>query len=234
MKYSIKYIALIVSVSLLCFSCKKDNYDPPSSMLSGALLYENDTVFVEYDRVPFQLFQYGFGKVGPIGSAFKQDGSYSALLFDGDYQFTIPTGQGPFKWKERSAGVPDSVSISVKGNTSFNIDVTPYYMIRNAQFNIGGNKVNASFAAKQIITGVDAKDIERVSVYINKTQFVSGANNIAWKELGGGDITDADNIALEVNIPAIVPAQNYVYARIGLKIAGVEDMVFSSLKRLDF
>lgn len=234
MKHLFKHISLIIALSALLASCKKDNYDPPSSMLSGALLYEKDTVYVEYDRVPFQLFQYGFGKVGPMGSSFKQDGTYSALLFDGDYRFTIPTGQGPFKWKTLSAGVPDSISVTVKGNTSLNIDVTPYYMIRNTQFSVSGNKVTASFVAKQIITDADAKDIERVTLYINKTQFVSGTNNIALKDIGGGDITDVNNISMEVNIPSMVPTQSYVYARVGLKIAGVEDMVFSPLQRLDF
>lgn len=236
MKISFKHISLIIALSTLLFSCKKDNYDPPGSMLSGALLYAKDTVFVEYDRVSYELFQYGFGKVAPIGSSFKQDGTYSALLFDGDYKFTIPSGQGPFRWKELSPGTPDSIAVTVKGNTSLNIDVTPYYMIRGAQFSASGDKAKASFSVEKIITDADAKDIERVTLYINKTQFVSGANNIGSADLSGSDITDPNAINMEVTIimPPGQATQNYVFARVGLKIAGVEDMVFSKIQRVDF
>lgn len=236
MKQSIKHIFLVIALSELLFSCKKDNYDPPSSMLSGALLYAKDTVFVEQARVPYQLFQYGFGKVGPISGSFTQNGIYSSLLFDGEYKFTIPAGQGPFRWKELSAGVPDSIAISVKGNTSFNIDVTPYYMIRGAQFSTSGSKAKATFSIEKIITDADAKDIERVNFYINKTQFVSGADNIGMAEIAGADITDPSAVNMEVDIvmPSNQATQNYVFARVGLKIAGVEDMIFSRIQRLDF
>lgn len=234
MQNLIKNMLLPVFAAALLFSCKKDNYEAPQSMLSGALLYQKDTVFVEYDRVPYQLIQYGFGKVGPIASAFKQDGTYSSLLFDGDYKFTIPAGQGPFKWKELSAGVPDSISVNVKGNTSLNIEVTPYYMIRNVQMTASGGTINAAFAADKIITGADGKDIERVNLYINKTQFVSGANNIAVAEIAGGDITDPLAISISRAIPVIQPTQNYVFARVGVKIQGVEDMIFSKLVRISF
>lgn len=236
MKQSFKHISLIVVLSALLFSCKKDNYDAPTSMLNGALLYAKDTVFVEFNRVTYQLFQYGFGKVGPIESSFTQEGAYSSLLFDGEYKFTIPTGQGPFRWKEKSAGVPDSVAITVKGNTSFNIDVTPYYMIRGAQFSASGTKAKATFSIEKIITDANAKDIERVNLYINKTQFVSGANNIGSAEISGANITNPSAVNMEVDIvmPANQATQNYVFARVGLKIAGIEDMVFSNIQQVNF
>jgi len=39
-------------------------------------------------------------------------------------------------------------------------------------------------------------------------------------------ITDLNNVTLRTAIPAIVPTQRYVFARIGLKAAGVEDLIF--------
>ncbi|MFT3702896.1 MAG: DUF3823 domain-containing protein [Agriterribacter sp.] len=233
MKAILPYILGITLISVF-ISCKKDNYDPPKSVLSGKLMYDKETIEVEYDRVPFELYQYGFGKTGAIGNTFEPDGSYSMLLFNGNYKFIIPNGQGPFVWKKDASGNPDSLSITINGNQELNIDVTPYYMIRNTQFSAASSKVNATFEADKIITDADAKDIERVSLYINKTEFVSGANNIAVQDLAGADITDVNHIALEVDIPSIVPVQNYVYARVGIKIAGVEDMIFSPVQRLEF
>ncbi|MDQ2720200.1 MAG: DUF3823 domain-containing protein [Bacteroidota bacterium] len=232
-----KIFSYILSLTLIVclFSCKKDNYAAPSSQLSGGLTYKGDSIGVEYTRVPFQIYQYGFGKVGAINGTFEQNGSFHSLLFDGNYKFIVPNGQGPFLWKQTPSGDPDSLSITVKGNQNLDIEVIPFYMIRNPQIAASGGNVSATFKAEKIIMdSANAKDIERVSLYINRTQYVSGTDNIAVTDLAGNSITDPNNIVLTVTIPAIVPTQNYVFARIGIKIAGVEDMIFSPLQKISF
>ena len=229
MKLHILYIALIVAMTT---SCKKDNYDPPGSRLSGHVVYKGEPIGVEYDQVRFELYQYGFGKTGPISAVFAPDGSYSMLLFNGEYKFIIPNGQGPFQWKQTPQNAPDSMLITMSGSQELNIDVTPYYMIRNPQITVSGVNVTGTFNIEKIITGTSAKDIENVSLYINKTQFVSGADNVAVKTVNGADITNPNNVTIGVTVPTLTPAQNYVYARIGLKIAGVEDRIFSPVKKI--
>lgn len=233
MKIKSHYIVLLLFCAVI-LSCKKDNYKPPSSLLTGRLVYnKSEVIGVEYGQVPYELYQYGFGKVGPIGSTFAPDGSYSQLLFDGVYKFIIPNGQGPFMWKKTASGAPDSLTITMNGNQTLDIEVTPYYMIGGTQFTASGGNVSGSCKIEKIITDpADAKDIERVTLYINKTQFVSGANNIAASSIDGSAITDPNNIQLSVPVPALVPAQNYIFARIGLKIAGVEDMLFSPVQKV--
>lgn len=228
--YYIFFLTLIVAT----FSCKKDNYSPPSLTLSGRLVYQGDSIGVERNQVPYELYQYGFGKVGAIASSFTQNGTYASLLFDGNYKFIIPNGQGPFRWKQTAAGTPDSIAITMSGSQTLDIEVTPYYMIRNPQITGSGTNVNATFKVEKIITDANAKDIERVGLYINKTQFVSGGDNIAVTNLAGSAITDVNNISLAVKIPTIVPTQNYVFARIGVKISGVEDMLFSPVQKIQF
>ncbi|WP_018614653.1 DUF3823 domain-containing protein [Segetibacter koreensis] len=229
------YYIVLITLSIAVISCKKDNYDAPSSTLKGRLVYKGDSIGVERDQVPYELYQYGFGKVGAIASSFAQDGSYSALLFDGDYKLIIPGGQGPFMWKQTATGAPDSLAITLKGSQTLDLEVTPFYMIRNPQITGSAGSVSASFKVEKIVTdSVNQKDIERVSLYINKTQFVSGGDNIAAIDLGGADIADPNNITLNVTVPAIVPTQNYVFGRIGVKIAGVEDMIFSPVQKIQF
>jgi hypothetical protein len=228
MKLNILYTAII----LLSIACRKDNYDEPTVKLSGRIVYKGDPIEVEYNQVRFELYQYGFGKTGPMASTFAPDGSYSMVLFNGEYKFIIPNGQGPFKWKQTAAGAPDSTTIVVNGSQEFNIEVTPYYMIRHPQLTGSGGTVTGKFSIEKIITDASARDIENVSLYINKTQFVSGADNIASKTINGSDITDPDNVNLSVTVPALNPAQNYVFARIGIKIAGVEDRIFSSVMKI--
>lgn len=234
MRKKFQYI-LLLACAVTVFSCKKDNYDAPGSSLSGRLTYKGETFGVERNQVPFELYQYGFGKVGPIGQTFAQDGTWSSLLFDGDYKFIVPNGQGPFMWKKTSSGAPDSTAITVRGGQTLDIEVTPYYMIRTPQIAAASGRATATLKLEKIITdAINGKGIDEVTLYINKTQFVSGGDNIAAASVAGSAITDLNNISVSVAIPSITPTQNYVFARIGLKISGVEDRIFSPLVKLTY
>jgi hypothetical protein len=241
-------VALTLVLALIFFSCKKDNYEEPTSALTGRIVYQGVPILVEYDRVPYELYQFGFGKVGPVGSftqppnpnpninlntTITPEGTFSHMLFDGQYKFVISQGQGPFRWPE-SSGKADSIPIIVSGNTTIDIEVQPYYMIRNPQITGNGTTVTGSFALEKIITDANAKDIEQAVLFLNKTQFVGEANQIAKTELAGANITNMGSINLSVNVPAISPTQNYVFARIGVKIAGVEDLLFSPVQKITY
>jgi len=221
MKYHIIYLAILLATFI---SCKKDNYHAPGSKLTGHIVYKGEPIEVEYNQVQFELYQYGFGKTGPVPGTFQQDGSYSMLLFNGEYKFIIPNGQGPFKWKQTAAGAPDTTTIALNGNKDLNIEVTPYYMVRNPRITAAGASILGNFKVEKIITGAPAKDVESVSLYINKTRFVSGADNTAVTTVDAAAVTDWNNVQLSVTVPG---GQSRVYARIGVKIAGVEDRIFS-------
>lgn len=234
MKIKFQYI-LFLFFCAATISCKKDNYAPPSAVLKGRLVYNGDSIGVESGHIPFQLYQYGFGKIGAINGNFAQDGSYSALLFDGNYKFIIPNNLGPFLYKKSPAGNPDSLSITVKGSQVLDIQVIPYYMIRTPRITGNASTVTATCRAEKIITDPAlAQSIEKVSLYINLTQFISVGHYIAVTDLAGASITDLSNISLSVNVPAYTPAQNYVYARIGLKITGVQDAIYSPVQKIQF
>ncbi len=226
MKMKFHYI-LYFALAVFFASCAKDNYDPPQSSLKGRIVYQGEPINVEHDQVRFQLWERGWGALTPIDVAVAQDGSFSALLFDANYKLLFPGGQGPFM-----PITSDSIPVDLKGSQTMDIEVIPYYMVRNPQFSASGRTVNASARLEQIITDANAKNVELVTLYINKTTFVGGGTNIARKELNGADITDLSNVALSVEVPSITPSQNYVFARIGVKIIGVEDMIFSPVERV--
>ena len=241
MKVLYRNIVLLAIVAA-AYSCKKDNYDPPKSQLSGRLVYQGQPINLQYNSVTYQLYQYGFGQVGPIGNSFAPDGSYSQVLYDGDYKLIIPNGQGPFMWKYTSTGAPDSLSVTMKGNQTLDIEVTPYYLITSPQITAAGtDSVSATFGIQKIITdSINAKDIEFVALYVNKTQFVSGSSseNINDFEatpaaIAGSAITDMSNIQLGARYKAPATTQNYMFARIGLKIVNVEDLIFSPVIKID-
>lgn len=73
-----------------------------------------------------------------------------------------------------------------------------------------------------------------MSLYISRTQFVARANNIGVLDRAAADVKDLSNIAMTVNVPTISPAQDFVFARVGVKVKDVEDMVFSKVEKLTY
>ena len=234
MKIKFQYIGLLALI-LAATSCKKDNFEAPSSTLTGKIHYQGEAIQVEYNRVPFELYQFGFGKIGSIAGTFTQEGTYSMVLFDGQYKFIVPNDQGPFLWNRTAGGAPDSLDITVAGSQALDIEVTPYYMIRTPQLTAASGKVTGTFKIEKIVVNASAREVENVTLYINKTQFVSeGDNNVARASMNAADITDPNNVTMELAIPNIVPTQSYVFARIGLKIEGVEDRIYSPVVKLTY
>lgn len=230
----LKYI-IILLISTLAVSCAFDNYDKPSSQLTGKLVYNGEALGFSVNEVSFQLYEPGWQLTAPINVSVNADGSYSALLFDAKYKLIVPQNQGPFM--NVGSNGSDTILVDLKGKTTKDIEVMPYYMIRNPQISASGRKVTATFKAEKIITDANAKDIERVNLYINKTTLVDNRSdyNINPENsgvLGGGSITDPNNISLSVDVPTITPAQNYIFARVGIKIAGVEKMIFSPVQKI--
>jgi hypothetical protein len=88
----------------------------------------------------------------------------------------------------KDAAARDTIFVNLRGDRKVDIEVMPYYMIRNAKFSKEPSRVSSTFDVEKIITGVDARDIERVSLLISRTQFVSRANNIGITNLDGANV----------------------------------------------
>lgn len=236
MKIKIHHTLFIALFIVAIVSCKKDNYTPPTLTLSGKLAYKGEALQLQYNQFGYELYQYGFGSVGAMGQIFAPDGTYSALLFAGEYKLTIPNATVPFKWNQTAAGKPDSISISLTANKTMDIEVIPFYMVRTPQLTVSAGNVNATFKAEKIVTDATGKNINRVALFINKTQFVSSVNDekVASTELLGSAITDPNNINLSVVIPDLAIKQNYIFARVGIQISGLDSWIYSPIQKLTF
>jgi len=228
------YFIIGAIITVLFSACKKDNYEAPAADFTGRIVYKGEAINVQYRQVNFELWQSGFGNYSALNVYVNQDGNFSAKLFDGNYKLVFSPNQGPFLWRKNAAGKQDTIAVNISGNKEMDIEVMPYYMIRGASLTAASGKVNGFCKLEKIITDANAKDIESVSLYINKTQFVDGGNNIGVQELRGAALADLNNLNMSVSIPTIVPTQNYVFARIGVKIAGVDDLVFTPVTKISF
>lgn len=225
----IKQYVLLVSLLLMASSCAYDNYDKPKSMLSGKIVYKGEPVHVASQQVTFRLFQKGFERRIPITVQVAPDGSYHALLFDGNYQVIFSSGQGPFIQNTKT----DTLNVKVRGDTKQNIKVLPYYTIKNPQFSVSGRTVSANFGLKQVITDPDiAKSVQSVSLYVNTTRFANIQNNVASQIKNSTKINNLNNIHLSANVPQLTVKQDHVFTRIAVKIENEEDRLYSKVVKL--
>jgi hypothetical protein len=223
-----KIILLLVCSIAFMFSpgCEFDNYDAPDVTLTGRIVYQGNALNLASKEVTMQIWEEGWQLDIPIVVNVNQLGEYSAMLYKGSYKMVVPGGQGPFIMTS------DTLRFELSGDKSQDVEVMPYYLVSNASISAAGGSISANFGAQKVITGANEKAIQTAYLYVNKTQFVDKSNTVATASIAGGSIADPNSIALNVAIPTLVPTQNYVFARVGIKISGVEDMIFSEVVKL--
>lgn len=213
-------LLLIFTVS----SCGKDNFDEPNATLTGKVTYNGETLRLRGtgEAVQLQLYQDGYAKYDPIAVYVGQDGTFSAKLFNGEYKLVTRDNNGPW------VNSRDTSFISVKGHTTFDLSVTPYFMISGTNLSLSGNTVSASFTISQIVSNVG---IERVYLLLSKTQFVDEVNNVYRK-----DFTDISagsmSISGDFNDVSDAVNANALYGRVGVKSNQTGEAIFSDVIKL--
>nr|WP_321412173.1 DUF3823 domain-containing protein [uncultured Carboxylicivirga sp.] len=227
------WIILMFLIFGMLPSCKYDNYNEPESFLTGNLIYEGEAINLGNGEVIIELWEDGWQTKNAIDVSFTQDGSYSANLFNSTYKLVIPSSQNPFQTIVNELTDSDTIIVELNGDKHLDIEVLPYYLIQDVDFSVNAREISADFSINQIIKE-DSKSIEKVYLYINKVQFVDLQWNIADASMEAGLIEDLSSVTLTVTVPDLTPAQDFVFGRIGLKINGVEKMIFSQVQRISF
>src|SRR5688572_16723553 len=154
---SILYIAAATFTVLM--GCKKDNFDPPGSVLKGRVVYNGQVLGVRTPTVnasggtttggvQLELWQYGYQLFTKIPVYVNQDGTFSASLFDGNYKL-VRLGGAP--WQNNT----DSIDISLKGSLDIDVPVVPFFTISNATctFNKADSSITATFTVNNVVAG---------------------------------------------------------------------------------
>lgn len=213
---------LLAGLGLLAAGCSKDNIKPPTSQLSGRITYQNQPLNVRGGgSVQLELWQRGEFFRNKIPVYVAQDGSYSATLFDGDYKLTRLRDNGP--WQNQS----DSITVQVSGNTVVDVPVQPYFTIGTTTITKSGTNVTASVQVNKIGT----RNLDGVVLYLGYTQFVDVSNQAAATTKAAADITDLTKpISLTAGIPS--SAKGSIYARVGVRIQGVNELIYSPVQQI--
>lgn len=215
-----KFLALAGIASVLLFSgCKKDNYEAPTSVISGRIVSGGSPVGVRSDGVQLELWQPGYAFFNKLPVFVKWDGTFSVKTFDGNYKLTRLKGNGP--WADNT----DTINIELRGSATVDVPVDPYFVIKNETFTRSGNTINATLNLQRINT---TKALEVVRLYIGGTTILDQVRNDAVVSRAANTITDLTQpITLSGTIPAAVAAKGYVYVRVGVKTVGVAELLYS-------
>ncbi len=230
---AIKSYILVLLGAFTLGSCAYDNYEAPDAKLEGRLVYQGEPLNLDARDVNMELWEPGWKKKSKMNVQVDQTGSFSALLFNGSYRLYIPPNPVPFRIAPKDQMIGDSVVVEMNGNKTMDIEVTPYYLVKNASITNAGRTINASFAIEKIITDANAKNVDEVFLYVSRSNMVSARNDIGGvTSIKGADITDLSNLTLSRTVQDLTPMPPYVFARIGVKLADVQYLIFSPVQKI--
>src|SRR5690606_13063383 len=222
MSRQILYRLLLFSV-VLFGGCELDNYDPPASPLTGRLVFDGQPVEILQGINVLQLFQPGYENKNPIPVRVMQDGSFSSMLFDGSYQLVRIAGNGP--WDHR----PDTIMVDVRGATTVDVPVTPYFSVSDAEFSVANGVLTASC---RVTNNVAGRQLESVVLLVGKRTLVDHIYRLTPADPGsnkpGAQVDLADRVVLTQSLEGDpFASEPHLFARIGVKAVGHPEYVYS-------
>ena len=215
-----KYLSVSLALSgMLLAACEKDNLKEPASTLTGRIVYQGQPLGVRSAGVQFELWQRGYQLFTKIPLNIKQDGSFSATLFDGNYKLVRARGAGP--WIDNT----DSIDVKVQGTAAIDVPVEPYFVIKNEAFTRNGTTVTGTFQLQAVNT---SRTLELARIYIGPNLIVDQNNNSANAQVLAAAIPNlSQTVSINVTIPAALVNETYIFARVGVKTTGVAELLYT-------
>lgn len=229
-----KRIALfLIAVSSIIFtSCEYDNFDEPNATISGKVVYEGETIYVKNNQVTFRLYEPGWELSSStyMDVQVAQDGTFSASVYKGkNYCLIRQANIGP--WVNPTSSDTIYV-INCSKNQVVEMPVTPYYILTSASITCSNKVVSGTCSVKQVTGG---RNIEYVGLYAGRNVIVDNTYNFGSAGAVTTTASAGDQISLTLNLSGLqvsstagsLPSTGFIYARMGLKIEGIDAMVYT-------
>jgi hypothetical protein len=217
------YKLLVFAFMLAGIACKKDNLEPPASTLTGKVVFQDQPIGVRSTGVQFEIWQPGYQLFTKIPLNIKQDGTFSSLLYDGDYKIVRAKGAGP--WTDNT----DTINVKVNGAATVDIPIDPFFIIKNATFEKVGSAIKGTFTIEKNTT---TKTVELARLYIGPNLVLDQNNNAANVQVLPAAITFGIPVSVTVNIPAAIANDNFIFARAGVKTLGTAELLYTMSQKV--
>ncbi|WP_339864867.1 DUF3823 domain-containing protein [uncultured Algoriphagus sp.] len=209
---------LILLIGLIVASCEFDNFEEPKSTLSGRIVYNDEPLGLRSNGVQLELWQRGYDLFQKIPVYVAQDGTFSAVVFDGDYKMTLIRGNGP--WMDRT----DSVDVQIRGSKMIDVEVQPYFVVNNTSFSVNGNSLSVTFTLENTNSG---RELEYASIYMGRTMLTDAVRNDGVYRLPMDQVTFGTPITVDIPIPSGLAGRSEIFVRVGAKTQGIAELVYS-------
>ncbi|MGC9472045.1 MAG: DUF3823 domain-containing protein [Bacteroidales bacterium] len=221
-----KYIILFIGLGMMLGSCEFDNYDEPTSKITGKIIYQGKTLGFRSNRLSLLLFQSGYQLHESENVAINQDGTFSAIMFDGDYKLINPAGTNQ-PWVLRT----DTVFFELNGQIAIDYEVTPYFIINNESYARSGDNMTASCELEQI---VGTSTLQSAALFISRTLICDDRYNNGSHVIPAGDITDLSDVNFTVPIEQRILDFGYCFVRVGVKVNQASEWLFTQVEKVEF
>lgn len=230
-----KITSLLLFILTVCLtSCEYDNYDEPNCLLQGKVVYNGQNIYVRNNQVTFRLYEPGWElSAGTyMNVQIAQDGTFKASVYSGKtYKLIRQANIGP--WVNPTAA--DTITLSnYNGRDEVVMEVTPYYLLDNATVTCSNKVVTGTCTIDKITNG---KDIEYVGLYAGRNIIVDNTYNFGHSDTASSASQPADgaSVTLTVDLSGLsvnstagsLPSTGFIYARMGLKIKGIDAMIYT-------
>lgn len=220
----LKFLMILTATAgLFLAGCEYDNFNAPESTLSGRVVYDGKAVGVRNNGPRLELWQNGYPLKSAIPVHIDQDGTFSSSLFDGQYKL-IRRGESP--WLQQTT---DTLLVNVKGNTSIDVPVTPYFTINNDSFQKSGNTITAQFVVNKV---VQSANVDLVRLYLGKSILTDQVQRELLVDGNVGSLVFGQPTVIAGQLPDDLKNLDYVYARLGVKSTSSGEYLYTQVQKI--
>lgn len=200
--------------------------------IEGRIAHNGDPVYVRQGGITLELSHPDTSATLPI--EVDQDGKFSVMVPRGRYTLRVLTN--PVPW----IPLDSAMTIVASKSTSVRYKVTPYYTVTPVGISYAPGVLTAAEGSIQALFNINsinpAAELEYAALFVNTSPRVDLDSAVVQGQrtpvqLGGL----AGTRAISVNLPADIRSvpRTAVYARLGLKIVGVPELIYSKVVKVN-
>jgi len=216
--------SLFLLLGAMLSGCGYDNFEEPTSQLTGRVVYDGSPVGVRTNGTRLELWEDGHALRTPMNVHIAHNGTFSATLFDGTYKI-VRKGDAP--WLPQTA---DTIVVTVRGNTTVEVPVRPYFVVRNESFQKNGTSVVARFTVDRV---ENPASLDAVRLYIGRSLLTDQNRAEARFDVALSDIVYGQEATITGELPDGLKAIDRVFVRLGVKSDQSGEYYYTQAQRLD-
>ena len=224
---------LFIAITFGLASCEYDNYEAPNVHMSGRVTYNGVPLQVRNNEVTFFMYEPGWELSASTYMTVQVswNGTFNAEVYGGKtYKLIRQANIGP--WVNPTTA--DTITVTNYHGEKIDMPVTPYYILQNVGITMNDSTITGTCTATDIAGTANGRTIEKVGLYVSRNILVDNVfSNLGHRE--NISVTPGSTVNLSVSLKGkkvnstsgSLPSTGKVYARLGLKVAGITAMIYS-------